>query len=92
MGQIRSNYYRQMVGIPQGSVLSTLLCSFFYGDLERQKLQFTRDPSNVSMCCDKQEFALILVQELLRLVDDYLFITTSLPQAQRFLHVMQEGT
>lgn len=37
-----------MIGIPQGSVLSALLCSFFYGDLERRHLKFTDDPRSVS--------------------------------------------
>ncbi|KAG5221222.1 telomerase reverse transcriptase [Salix suchowensis] len=32
----RSHYYQQTVGIPQGSILSTLLCSFFYGDMEKR--------------------------------------------------------
>ncbi|GJE88721.1 telomerase reverse transcriptase [Phanerochaete sordida] len=73
--KIGSDYYRQVVGIPQGSVLSTLLCSFFYGDLEKRKLKFT----------DQQESV------LLRLVDDYLYITTSLTDAQQFLSVMKKG-
>lgn len=89
--QIGNDYYRQMVGIPQGSVLSALLCSFFYGDLERQRLPFARDPSNVKCFhCSKWIYADIL-QELLRLIDDYLFITTSLSQAKHFLDVMKKG-
>ena len=47
--KIGNEYYRQVVGIPQGSVLSSLLCSFFYGDLERKKVKFTDDPECV---CD----------------------------------------
>lgn len=46
--QIGDDYYRQKVGIPQGSVLSTLLCSFFYGDLEKAQLKFTEDSQSVS--------------------------------------------
>lgn len=46
--QIGNEYYRQVIGIPQGSILSSLLCSFFYGDLERNHLRFTDDPSSVS--------------------------------------------
>lgn len=45
--QIGNEYYRQVVGIPQGSILSSLLCSFFYGDLERRHLGFTGDASSV---------------------------------------------
>lgn len=38
-----------MIGIPQGSVLSTLLCSFFYGDLEKRFGKFTDDVHSVSL-------------------------------------------
>ena len=45
--KIGSGYYRQTIGIPQGSVLSAILCSFFYGDLEKKKFKFTEDPDCV---------------------------------------------
>ncbi|KZP22725.1 hypothetical protein FIBSPDRAFT_910389 [Athelia psychrophila] len=73
--KIGKDYYRQMIGIPQGSVLSTLLCSFFYGDLEVKTFKFNEDPGSV----------------LLRHVDDYLLVTTSLPKAQNFLQTMNRG-
>lgn len=73
--RIGKKYYRQKSGIPQGSVLSTLLCNFFYGEHEREKLGFLH--------CDE---AL-----LMRLVDDYLLITTRKDLAQRFLQVMVDG-
>ncbi|THV07327.1 hypothetical protein K435DRAFT_605904, partial [Dendrothele bispora CBS 962.96] len=44
--KIGQDYFRQMVGIPQGSVLSTILCCFFYGDLEKQFKRFTQ-PHNL---------------------------------------------
>ena len=47
--QIEGQYYRQVVGIPQGSVLSSLLCSFAYGDLERRKFKFSQDQESVSI-------------------------------------------
>ncbi|XP_049717117.1 telomerase reverse transcriptase [Elephas maximus indicus] len=34
--KIRGKYYVQCQGIPQGSILSTLLCSFCYGDMENK--------------------------------------------------------
>ncbi|XP_028550949.1 telomerase reverse transcriptase isoform X2 [Dendrobium catenatum] len=34
--QIGHDYYLQEVGISQGSILSSLLCSFYYGHLERE--------------------------------------------------------
>ncbi|XP_004698159.1 telomerase reverse transcriptase [Echinops telfairi] len=36
--QIRNKYYVQCQGIPQGSILSTLLCSLCYGDMENTVL------------------------------------------------------
>ncbi|KAK9169548.1 hypothetical protein Syun_001688 [Stephania yunnanensis] len=34
--RVGQNLYLQEVGIPQGSVISSLLCSFYYGHLERK--------------------------------------------------------
>ncbi|XP_078575920.1 telomerase reverse transcriptase-like isoform X3 [Branchiostoma floridae x Branchiostoma japonicum] len=36
--QVGGSYYRQISGISQGSCLSSLLCSFFYADMERRHL------------------------------------------------------
>ena len=41
--KIGNEYYRQVVGIPQGSVLSAILCSFFYGDLEKRRMPDLRE-------------------------------------------------
>ncbi|CUA77091.1 telomerase reverse transcriptase [Rhizoctonia solani] len=73
--RIGTELYRQVVGIPQGSVLSTLLCAIFYGDLENTKLRFTSNPGNL----------------LLRFVDDYLFVTTDIKEARKFLNIMHQG-
>lgn len=70
-----SNYFRQRSGIPQGSVLSNLLCNFFYAQLEEEKLGFLRPSDSV----------------LLRLVDDFLLVTTDISQAMQFLQVMIPG-
>lgn len=45
--KIGHKYYRQTVGIPQGSVLSSILCSFFYGDMEKNLCRFTEDTESV---------------------------------------------
>jgi telomerase reverse transcriptase len=73
--KIGKKYYRQKNGIPQGSVLSSLLCNFFYGELERDVLGF--------LDCEKSL--------LLRLIDDFLLITTDAALARRFLQVMMNG-
>ncbi|KAJ5166723.1 uncharacterized protein N7482_005504 [Penicillium canariense] len=73
--KIGKNYFRQRNGIPQGSVLSSLLCNFFYAELERQVLSFLQPADSL----------------LLRLVDDFLLITTDVDQAIQFLQVMLRG-
>jgi telomerase reverse transcriptase len=73
--KIGPHFYRQRVGIPQGSSLSTILCCFYLAELERTKLAFVRDRG----CA------------LLRYVDDTLFVTTSKSRARRFFDVMNEG-
>lgn len=73
--RIGKRYYRQREGIPQGSVLSSALCSYFYADLERTQLQFLSGDDTL----------------LLRLIDDFLLITTDRDKAARFVAVMQAG-
>lgn len=68
-------FYRQRSGIPQGSVLSSLLCNFFYAELERTVLGFLQPTESL----------------LMRLIDDFLLITTNPDQATRFLQAMLRG-
>ncbi|KAF5865472.1 hypothetical protein ETB97_003730 [Aspergillus alliaceus] len=68
-------YFRQRNGIPQGSVLSSLLCNLFYAEMEREILGFLQ--SNETL--------------LLRLVDDFLLITSNPDLAKCFLEVMIKG-
>ena len=68
-------FYRQKKGIPQGSVLSSILCNFFYAQLERDVLSFALG----SECL------------LLRLLDDFILITVNQQHAERFIHVMHRG-
>jgi len=73
--KIGKKFYKQRTGIAQGSVLSTMLCSFLYADFESKRLSFLSNPHCL----------------LLRLVDDFLLITTNRGRALRFLQVMREG-
>ncbi len=74
--KIGKRHFRQKNGIPQGSVLSTLLCSFFYGDFENRHLDFLQQGESL----------------LLRLIDDFLLVTTNQNHARRFLQVMADGS
>jgi len=78
--KIGRQHYRQRQGIPQGSVLSTLLCSFFYGEFERTHLSFLRDGDHGNKSV------------LVRLVDDFLLVTSERDVARRFLDVMLAGS
>jgi telomerase reverse transcriptase len=73
--KIGKKYYRQKNGIPQGSVISSMLCNYFYADLEKKELQFLK----VDDCL------------LLRLIDDFLLITTDKNKASDFVGVMLRG-
>ena len=73
--KVGKKIYRQKDGIPQGSVLSSILCNFFYGDFETSRLGFLSASESI----------------LLRLIDDFLLITTNRDHAERFLQVMHTG-
>ena len=73
--KIGKKYFRQKAGIPQGSVLSSLLCNYFYAELERDYLTFLDEDESL----------------LLRLIDDFLLITINKAHAKSFLQVMHQG-
>jgi telomerase reverse transcriptase len=73
--QIGKDLYHQKEGIPQGSIVSTLLCSYFYAELERKVLGFVNDGKSV----------------LFRLIDDFLVISTERGIAEEFMRRMHAG-
>lgn len=73
--QIGQKHYQQKIGIPQGSIVSSLLCSFFYAELEKEVLGFLSHGQTL----------------LLRLIDDFLLISTDREIATRFVKVMHAG-
>lgn len=75
MVKIGKKFYRQKEGIPQGSLLSSLICNYFYADLEAKHLSFLQSGESL----------------LLRLIDDFLLITINPAHAKRFLQVMHDG-
>lgn len=102
--KIHCNFYLQQVGIPQGSVLSTLLCSFYYGHMERtvvfpfiekirENLFLKIDACQSSALENTPNKKFVLASEylLLRFVDDYIFISTSKKQASMFFSRLERG-
>jgi telomerase reverse transcriptase len=73
--KVGKRYYRQKKGIPQGSILSSILCNYFYAELERDVLSFALGNDCL----------------LLRLLDDFLLITVDRRHAERFIRVMHRG-
>jgi telomerase reverse transcriptase len=73
--KIGKKFYRQKQGIPQGSIVSSLLCNLFYSTLETGSLAFAARPDTF----------------LMRLIDDFLLISTDKPTAIKFLEVMHAG-
>src|SRR3990167_8423191 len=78
--QYRKQFFRQKTGIAQGSILSSLLCSIHFARMDNQI--FSELPITGSQNGEK-------IGVLMRLIDDYLYITNDLPSAQRFLHLMK---
>ncbi|KAJ4272057.1 Telomerase reverse transcriptase [Fusarium torreyae] len=73
--RVGKKYYRQKVGIPQGSVLSSFLCNYFYADLEAKHLDFLETADCL----------------LLRLIDDFLLVTLDQSKAIAFVNAMHQG-
>lgn len=73
--KIGKKFYRQDTGIPQGSILSTILCDFYYTDMESKILSFMNRSDSACF----------------RLIDDFLYITEDRESAERFLNVMHGG-
>ncbi|KAL9175576.1 hypothetical protein ABFS82_02G119800 [Erythranthe guttata] len=97
--QSDKKFYLQNVGIPQGSVLSTFLCSLYYGHMERnvlypfiEKASETNGASSLAGGKNgKEKFACGSEYILLRFIDDFLFISTSEKQASMYFSRVDRG-
>lgn len=69
-------HYQLRRGIPQGSRLSNALCHIYYGHLVRENLsEFLNQPDDL----------------LIRVVDDFLYLTTNSERARAFHHRIHQG-
>ncbi|OMO49398.1 reverse transcriptase [Corchorus capsularis] len=100
-------FYLQGMGIPQGSVLSTLLCSLYYGHMEKHVISpflektieaAAKDIDTLRIVSDSSKnehsshaFVFPPTYLLVRFIDDFLFISTSKEQASGFLSMMLQG-
>jgi hypothetical protein len=84
-----NRYFWQATGIPQGSILSSLLCNVYYGDVERRILQdYFRDGAedDLNVVQDKDSLDL-----LARMVDDFMLVTTENQNLETFFATMYQG-
>lgn len=97
--QFDGKFYLQGVGIPQGGVLSSLLCSLYYGHLERHVI-FPFLEKTLESGSHKENNAVQTKSDgevsspcymLLRYIDDFLFISSSKKQAESLFSRMQRG-
>jgi len=94
--KVGPTYCWQVRGIPQGSILSSLLCNCFYGAMEKE--EFTPDMRGSVLPVEASKFdvcpsALFDENEtvLMRLTDDYLMLTTTPSTAKSFVSKMHVG-
>lgn len=92
-------FYLQGVGIPQGGVLSSLLCSLYYGHLERhvifpfleKALESGSCKENSSVHDNSDDNVSSPCYLLMRFTDDFLFISNSKKQAASLFSRLQRG-
>lgn len=76
-GRYGDRYFRQVKGIPQGSIISTLCCNVYYGDMEKHLGVEGKTSLTHSL--------------LARMMDDFLLITTDPNERTQFLDRMSKG-
>ncbi|KAF9943040.1 hypothetical protein BGZ67_007685 [Mortierella alpina] len=74
--KFENRFYRQTTGIPQGSVLSPALCRLLYDAMEADTLAHLTQSNDSA---------------LIRLADDFLFLSRSRGKAAAFLKIMSRG-
>jgi hypothetical protein len=92
-GRHGNRFLLQKKGIPQGSVLSSFLCNFYYGDVERNLLSphLFKKSLNGSSQESVHKAAAEHLHLLVRIIDDFLLITTDRAMHRAFLQIMHRG-
>jgi len=85
-GRYGSRMLLQKRGIPQGSKISSLLCNFYYCQMEQKLL------SNTGLVGDSNIAGKIGQHLLVRIVDDFLLITTNRDVSLDFVQRMSNGS
>jgi hypothetical protein len=88
-GRYEPRYLLQTGGISQGSILSMLLCNLYYGNMEN--LILNKDNPQSPRVSDRLSEERVDSEFLARLVDDFLFVSTSRPSTSNFLKRMWRG-
>jgi len=82
-GRYGDRFLVQTKGIPQGSVLSSMLCNYYYANVESDLLSDHFKPSTTALLEDNDLLA--------RMVDDYILITNDVERLSSFLTKMKRG-
>lgn len=98
-GNFGPRYLHQKNGIPQGSILSSMFCNTYFGSLEKVLFDdvFDETTSQIIRGNSSNECDSILVNNpnalhlLLRIVDDFLLISTDKNASMRFLEKLNVG-
>ncbi|GAB2290163.1 hypothetical protein Dimus_024445 [Dionaea muscipula] len=100
---INQSFFLQVVGIPQGSVLSSFLCSLYFGHLERNHIvpylhkvrthDILEHAHNIDATVPKASRRMSSSPKwiFLRLIDDFLLISTSKEMAAIFFSRLRRG-
>lgn len=83
--RFNGKFFLQRCGIPQGSTLSSLLCSLYFAHLEKTKL------SHLLQDSPEGDSDVPRTSVLLRWIDDFLFISTDKNAAIEFFEMMHAG-
>jgi Telomerase ribonucleoprotein complex - RNA binding domain/Reverse transcriptase (RNA-dependent DNA polymerase) len=91
-GRFDDRFLLQKKGIPQGSVLSTLLCNFYYGKMEKMLLPASLTGSGSgNETGASMDLASRATSFLVRMVDDFMLITTDVSVLNEFLSALNKG-